>query len=203
MGKDKLYEYAESIRRELHELVDRKIDNFLQRRENEKLAVPFEHTWSLNMPTSYFKGMKPISVCLPDGEKVSCKTWREVAAVILQDCNQDAKMHEMLIALSGKVAGRERTILGRTDAGMNKPIRIDDGIYFESYFDTEYLLKMMKERVLDRVGYDSGAVRLQIREPGKALSPEQKTAQPTPEELLTEESSEEETDEEQGFSLMM
>ena len=41
-------------------------------------------------------------------------------------------MHKNLIALSGKMAGRERTILGRTDDGMDRLIKIDNSIYFES-----------------------------------------------------------------------
>ena len=74
-------------------------------------------------------------------------------------------MHGRLLAISGKVAGRERVILGRTDRGMDKPLKIDDGIYFESYFDTQYLLKVMKERVLDAVGYDYSGILLYVRDP--------------------------------------
>ena len=132
MDQEIIKKYAERVRKELHELVDRQIDNFLKRRGNEKSGISFERTWSLDMPASYFKGMN----------------------------------------------------------------KIDDGIYFESYFDTEYLLKMMKERVLDRVGYDSGAVRLQIYEPKKELTREYEIAQHDTQELP-----EEETDEKQDFSL--
>ena len=71
----------------------------------------------------------------------------------------------VLFLISGKVAGRERVILGRTDRGMDKPLKIDDGIYFESYFDTQYLLKVMKERVLDAVGYDYSGILLYVRDP--------------------------------------
>ena len=85
--------------------------------------------------------------------------------MILKDCNADAKMHGRLLAISGKVAGRERVILGRPDRGMDKPLKIDDGIYFESYFDTQYLLKVMKERVLDAVGYDYSGILLYVRDP--------------------------------------
>ena len=85
--------------------------------------------------------------------------------MILKDCNADAKMHGRLLAISGKVAGRERVILGRTDRGMDKPLKIDDGIYFESYFDTQYLLKVMKERMLDAVGYDYSGILLYVRDP--------------------------------------
>lgn len=194
MDQEKIKEYVESVREELHELIDKHIEDFVKRMESGESVICSEHAWSLRMPFSYFKGTKPVSVCLPDGEKVFCRTWREAVSVILHDCNRNAELHERLTELSGKVAGRERTILGKTGEGMNKPIHIDDDIYFESFFDTEYLLKMMKERVLDKVGYNSDAVRLQIYEPKKEFNRVYETAQPE---------TEEETDEGQGFSLTM
>lgn len=165
MEKKQLYEYAERIRRELHALVDQHMDDFVKRIEAGNLSSRTAMACSLAGPDYYFKGKKPVSIVLPSGEERPCTTWREAVSMILKDCNADEKMHERLLAISGKVAGRERVILGRTDSGMNKPLKIDDGIYFESYFDTEYLLKVMKERVLDVVGYDYSGIRLYVRDP--------------------------------------
>ena len=81
---------------------------------------------------------------------------------------------------------------------MNRPIKINDGIYFESYFDTEYLLKMMTENVLKKVGYDYSAVQIQIRKQEEAFSLDGEAVQDNMEELRKEE-----TDEEQGFLLMI
>lgn len=196
MEKDKLYEYAERIRRELHELVDRQLDDFVKRMENEEPIGRADIVRSLDMPAFSFKGTKPVAVCLPNGEKISCRTWREATAIILHDC--DKAKHEKLLAISGKVAGRSRIILGKTAEGMSRPVKIGDGIYFESYFDTEYLLKMMKENVLKKVGYDYSAVKIQIRRQEEILSPENEAVQ-----CDTEDQPDEEPDEDQSFSLMM
>ena len=163
MEKEQLYEYAGRLRRELHALVDQHMDDFVKRIGDGNLSSKTVMACSLAGPDYFFKGKKPVSVVLPGGEERPCKTWREAVSMILKDCNADAKMHGRLLAISGKVAGRERVILGGTDRGMDKPLKIDDGIYFESYFDTQYLLKVMKERVLDAVGYDYSGILLSLR----------------------------------------
>lgn len=196
MEKDKLYEYTENIRRELHELIDRELDDFVNRMKSEESTGYADRVRPLNIPAVFFKGTKPVAVCLPDGEQVSCRTWREAAAIILRDC--DKKKHEKLLDISGKVFGRSRVILGKTDEGMNKPIKIGDGIYFESYFDTEYLLKMMKENVLEKVGYDYSSIQIQIRKPQETFFTENIAEQDNMEDLPGEE-----TDEDRSFSLMM
>lgn len=202
MEKEKVYEYAEQVRRELHTLVDRQIDDFLLRAESGKTMESDPATaWPMTLPPAWFKGKKPIAVLFPDGEEVPCKTWRQVAAVILQDCNRDETLHERLKEISGKVAGRARTILGKTDRGMNKPIKIDEGIYFESYFDTEYLLKMMSQ-VLDAVGYDYTGLQLRIRTPQSVQSIEAFPA-PEHEDALQNADSEDENEREVFTPVMM
>ena len=165
MDKEKLYRLAEQLRSELHEMVDTQIDEVIHNIENPGYVSTGERSCSLYMPSSFFKGKKPAAIVFPDGERIPVHTWRETAEIILKDCNADEIMHEKLLDVSGKVMGRNRMILGKTAAGMNKPLKIDDGIYFESYFDTEYLLNMMKERVLDVVGYDYSHIELSIYDP--------------------------------------
>lgn len=197
MEKEQLYEYVERMRQELHALVDQHMDDCIKRMETGESSEWIRENCSLMMPDHYFKGKKPVSLVLPCGEKVSCQTWREVASMILKDCNADEEMHERLLAISGKVAGRQRVILGRTEDGMNRPLKIDDGLYFESFFDTEYLLKVMKERVLDVVGYDYSGIRLCVRDP--ALEKKLQQAPDSSEEGM-------ETDPEEeagGFSMNM
>ena len=193
MEKEKIREYAESIRKELHELVDRQLDDFVKRIKSEEQNGRADIVRSLDMPAFSFKGTKPVSVYLPDGEKISCRTWREAAAIILRDC--DKEQHGKLLDISEKVFGRSRIILGKTDEGMNRPIKINDGIYFESYFDTEYLLKMMTENVLKKVGYDYSAVQIQIRKQEEAFSLDGEAVQDNMEELRKEETDEEQEEE--------
>ena len=46
---------------------------------------------------------------------------------------------------------------------MNVPLKIDDDLYFEGKFDSEYLMKMMTERVLNPVGYDCSGISVTLR----------------------------------------
>lgn len=93
---------------------------------------------------------------------------------VLADCNADEERHNRLLQLCGKVSGRSRSILSSDPSGMDMPIRIDDGLFFEGKFDTEYLIKMMTERVLDKVGYDYSGIRIAIRNrPTRVLEPEE------------------------------
>ena len=61
----------------------------------------------------------------------------------------------------GKVAGRQRIILGKSAEEMNVPLKIDEEIYFEGKFDTEALLTMMIKKVLEPVGYDYSQIIIQ------------------------------------------
>ena len=123
---------------------------------------------------SLFKGKKPAATLMPDGHTEPTPTWRSVVCAVLADCNADEERHNRLLQLRGKVSGRSRSILSSDPSGMDMPIRIDDGLFFEGKFDTEYLIKMMTERVLDKVGYDYSGIRIAIRNrPTRVLEPEE------------------------------
>ena len=49
-------------------------------------------------------------------------------------------------------------------AEMKAPVEIEDGLHFESKFDTEQLLRVLVEKVLRPVGYDCSSVLLRYRE---------------------------------------
>jgi len=82
----------------------------------------------------------------------------------MQDCNADAKMHSQLMELRGKVLGRQRTILAASPEKMHAPLEIDKDLYMESYYDTATLLYVLKNRVLDEVGYNYSGIRVQFRQ---------------------------------------
>lgn len=46
---------------------------------------------------------------------------------------------------------------------MNVPLKISDGLYFEGFFDTEFLFKQLRY-VLDLAGYDYSEITFQLRE---------------------------------------
>ena len=76
-------------------------------------------------------------------------------------------MHAHLMGLRGKVLGRQRAILAASPEKMHAPLEIGKDLYMESYYDTATLLYVLKNRVLDAIGYDYSGICVR-------LQPEQK-----------------------------
>ena len=55
-------------------------------------------------------------------------------------------------------------ILAASPEKMHAPLEIDKGLYMESYYDTASLLYVLKNRVLDEVGYNYSGIRVQLRQ---------------------------------------
>jgi len=151
-------EMVEQMREELIKMVNRKCDAMLQMYQDggqivcsENRVMESELAWTA---PATLKGKKPIELKFASGERVKIPTWRSVAQAIMQHCNSQPNMHERLMQLSGKVAGRQRIILGKSAEEMDVPLKIDEGLYFEGKFDTEALLTMMTKKVLEPIGYD-------------------------------------------------
>ena len=181
----------ETLRAQLHETVDRRLDEVVEQiRGGEGLTFEASKAPSKSQflfgNLSEFKGKKPISITFPDGRSVETRTWKQLATVILRDCNSDPERHKRLLEMSGKVSGRDRILLGGDAEGMDVPLRIDDDLYMEGKFDTESLLYVLTERILRPAGYDCGGIRVEYGERPPVVSvpaveqqtPEQE--QPTP-----------------------
>ena len=199
--------YVEKIREELHETVDREIDNFLLRLENGELLESksgLEREIPLSAMPAYFKGKKPVAVLYPDGAEAAAPTWKKAAVHLLQHCAEEPEMLERLKEMQGKVFGRNRLLFGSDGNGMDSPLEFYPGMFLESKFDTETLLKVITKRIFDAVGYDYGGIRLRVADPAPGFRMEK-----TPEEF--EGSAESEIGEngirkeenEEGFSLTM
>ena len=89
---------------------------------------------------AYFKGKKPLAILYPNGTEVEAHTWKQVASQLMRGCAEDKLMAAKLGNLSGKVFDRDRIILGKTEKGMDVPLKIQDDIYLEAKFDSESLL---------------------------------------------------------------
>ncbi len=63
----------------------------------------------------------------------------------------------------GYAAGRSRNILARTADELQAPIKIADGMYFEGRFGTEFLIKMMNDKILKPAGYPYRNVYVTLR----------------------------------------
>jgi hypothetical protein len=158
-------EKVEQIREELIQMVNWKCDAMLQMYQNgsqiacsENRVMESKLAWIA--PTT-LKGKKPIGLKFASGVSVKTPTWKSVVQTIMQHCNSQPDMHERLMKLSGKVAGRQRIILGKSAEEMDVPIKIDEGLYFEGKFDTEALLTMMTKKVLEPIGYDYSQIIIQ------------------------------------------
>ena len=158
------YDLVEQVHKELHQMIDDHVDALLQSIAAGEFqrATEWEHplTWS----PAGFKGTKAVAVILPDGREVEVHTWREATEAILLDCNADPIRHAQLAALCDCVNGNFRPLLSSNPEKMVVPVMIDDDIYFESKLDTEQLLRVLKEKVLEPVGYDCSAVTIRHRE---------------------------------------
>ncbi len=190
MEFEKNIELIEQSRLQVHEMIDRRYDELINRLSKGDLESKEEAIRPLYSMPALFKGMKPKAVIFPDGREVEAKTWKKVVTEILKDCNQDKRCHEDLMKIRDKVAGRDRIILGSDAEQMDVPLQIDEKLFFEGKFDTESLLRVLCNRVLDVVGYDYRGICLNV------YNPQMKNEQS---ETIQEEN-EEQTD---GFVMQM
>lgn len=163
----------ERLRADMHQKIDEQINRSLYHIVTQRDAGEMnDGIASLGSDTAFLKGRKPVSVIFADGREVQAKKWKDVAKSILQDCDRDPKMHDEMMFLRQRVAGRERFLLCDDPCVMDTPIRINDKLYFESYFDTETLLHHMK-RILTIVGYDCNGILLRYHDPQREESLEE------------------------------
>lgn len=153
----------ESLRSEMHSMVDARVDGSIQHILHGGV-LDIAPTLPLTANPSVFKGKKPESILFPDGREIKTPTWKTTVLAIMQDCNEDPVMHAHLMGLRGKVLGRQRAILAASPEKMHAPLEIDKDIYMESYYDTGTLLYVLKNRVLDEVGYDYSGIRVRFQQ---------------------------------------
>ena len=60
--------------------------------------------------------------------------------------------------------GQAAHILAASPEKMHAPLEIDKELYIESYYDTASLLYVLKNRVLDEVGYNYSGICVQLRQ---------------------------------------
>ena len=153
----------ENLRSELHSMVDARVDGCIQHVLHGGV-LDIAPTMPLTASSVAFKGKKPESILFPDGREVKTPTWKAAVLAIMQDCNEYPMMHTHLMELRGKVLGRQRAILAASPEKMHAPLEIDKDLYMESYYDTATLLYVLKNRVLDEVGYDYSGIHVRFRQ---------------------------------------
>lgn len=189
-----IVEYAEKIREELHEMIDRQIDSFLLRLETGEQLGPSETVLPLSTIAAYFKGKKPVAILYPDGSEVPVSTWKKAAVQLLLHCAEDEQMRGRLEEIRGKVFGRNRLLFGGSRHGMDVPLEFYPDMFLESKFDTETLMNVITKRIFDPIGYDYSGIRLKVENPALRFSGIESSSET---EGMREEISEEELPEEE------
>ena len=122
----------------------------------------YETVYPLTANPSIFKGKKPTCV-LFDEKRTIAHTWKNVFKILILQCNADTKNHKALMELRNKILGRERIILSDSSRGMLRPFKIDKDLWAETHYDTESLMRILLNRILDEVGFDYSKISVAVR----------------------------------------
>ena len=119
----------------------------------------YEITYPLTVPTYTFVGKKPVAVLFGD-ERIEVKTWRQVYAVIIGRCNENAQHHDRLMYLRNKAAGKVRLFLSDKPDGMTRPLRIDEELYGETHYGSATLMHILLNQILVYTGFDCSGIQV-------------------------------------------
>ena len=168
MDKDIALLRLEEARVQLLAIVNTSIDSLIDRINNgEPLtdsdggSSAAETVYPLSTTPALFKGTKPTAVYFGE-EKVEVKTWRKAYTLILQRCADIPEKRDKLMSLRGRISGRSRFFLSGKPDGMDTPIKIAEGLYVESYFDTEFLLRILTTEFLDIVRFNYSDISVSV-----------------------------------------
>lgn len=127
-------------------------------RENPGRAAS-EETASITLyeDISILRGTKPTLVKYGDNT-IPVSSWKRAFAAVLDICNRQEHYHEALLAARNETMGRSRKVIADSPQGMLSPLKIDDSLYIETNFSTEALLKLLRDRILNRIDFDSRSI---------------------------------------------
>ena len=163
MIDQRILDAIEESRQQMHRMIDDLFDERLARLQSDTPptdTTPDEVTLPLRGNANFFKGKRPISVIFPNGDEIPAKTWKGIVYTILADCTADPDRLAKLKDLSCVASGKSRYILLGSPNLLDAPIRVCDGLYMETKYDTETLLNVLMTRLLDVVNYDYSGVKI-------------------------------------------
>mgnify|MGYP004628589373 FL=1 len=175
--------WVEQSREQMHQKIDDLYDELVQKilTEGKRLTMgDGEQLLSLAADPARFKGLKPSRLLFPDGRIATVQNWRQAILEILQECNKDPIRHDRMVRLRDLVAGRLRPLLSGSPKGMNVPVMIDEGLYLEGKLDTEYLIKTVRDQILNPAGYDYDKIGLVVYDPKQEMVQKSQSMQITP-----------------------
>ena len=146
-------------------MINSAFDEIVTNIEKQNLNInPYESIYESAYPITNvtgFKGRKPIAVTI-DNSRIITPTWKRVVQSILQEVVKDQEMKNKLFALSDKLLGKVRSRLSKNKDIMHAPIEICDGLYIETHYDTETLMRLLVQ-VLEELSYDYSNIKIIIK----------------------------------------
>lgn len=135
-------------------------------RENSGQAIASVETMSIALcgDVSILRGTKPTLVRYGD-DAVPVTSWKQAFAAVLDICNRQEHYHEALLAARNETLGRSRKVIADSPQGMLSPLEVDDSLYIETNFSTEALLKLLRDRILSRIDFDSRSITFEYWRP--------------------------------------
>ncbi len=124
-------------------------------RENPGQAIASGETMSIALygDINILRGTKPTLVRYGD-EVIPVTSWKRAFAAVLDICNRQEHYHEELLAIRNETLGRSRKVIADSPQGMLSPLKVDDNLYIETNFSTEALLRLLRDRILNRIDFD-------------------------------------------------
>lgn len=113
---------------------------------------------------STLRGTKPTLVRYGD-DAIPVTSWKRAFATVLDICNRQEHYHEALLAIRNETLGRSRKVIADSPQGMLSPLKVDDNLYIETNFSTEALLKLLRDRILNRIDFDSRSITFEYWRP--------------------------------------
>ena len=165
----------EQSRKQMYLKIDAQYDELVRKIlvDGKQLAMDdCDQLLPLAADPARFKGRKPSLLLFPDGRTVAARNWRQVILEILLDCNQATVRHERMMQLRDVVAGRLRPLLSGSPREMDIPLMIDENLYLEGKLDTEYLIRTVRDQILDPVGYDYDKIGFVVHDPKQEMVPQ-------------------------------
>ena len=122
-----MLDQLEESRARMHHYIDEQYDELRTRilcgEYVASITAMLEREYSLDSADATFKGKKPVSIHFADGRELPVDSWKEVAAIILQDCNSNQYSSSRMYDMAGSFFGRKRIILqplGLTQQGVKE-----------------------------------------------------------------------------------
>ena len=135
-------------------------------RENPGQAIASGETMGIALygDISTLRGTKPTLVRYGD-EVIPVTSWKRAFAAVLDICNRQEHYHEALLAIRNETLGRSRKVIADSPQGMLSSLKVDDNLYIETNFSTEALLKLLRDRILNRIDFDSRSITFEYWRP--------------------------------------